>query len=123
VTLEIIAKLLKHALDPGATDQETQSYGLKALQQLKGKTEELHEVMQLLQPAPKGRPAPKQTHQKQQPDLDTLKAMSFPWGKYRGRTLGDVVKSDLDYVIWCSNNLKKSGFIQALKIVLDHELS
>jgi len=43
----------------------------------------------------------------------------FHFGKHRGRTLKDVVKTDPGYIEWCLENLQTANptFLQALKIV------
>ena len=47
------------------------------------------------------------------------KDSSLHFGKYKGSTVGDVLKSDPSYIVWCFDNIKFFKVDYDLKVEID----
>lgn len=64
-----------------------------------------------------------QQEQIQNLDKDNAPNIKITFGKFKGKTIGEVIKMKPDYIDWLMKNAKDETLKKACKIVLDKELS
>lgn len=108
----LIEKLIRHALDPSASDGESVSYWEKARQKLRA---EGISADSLFSSPSSGSMQTITINEDEPTELEIV----MPMGKYKGQTLRNIYHADIRYLQWASVNMTSSPPLQrAIKVVL-----
>jgi uncharacterized protein (DUF3820 family) len=96
---EKVTKLLMLALDAGASDGEAENAAVAAVRIMRRSGMKLSDIAS---PATSSRSA-KSEYEK------WWEKTVMPFGKHKGKTIGQIARTEPDYLVWCMKNLDVDG--------------